>query len=229
MRVFLLISIVFFSLASQAAPSTSTNSTTNSFVKIKIASLQLFSSFSAFIYFQGDERNRVRLQKAKQQGNQAITLLPSSEIAVRNKWKQVIKYVDLYEDHNFDGIDMSLEASWSIHRKEFNKIIDPLISDDLAIIDDLQLNLESILSQYLGYANSTTGGYGVSFGETPLENKIEVVSQELERLVQADKKYQPLQKKWRYIKGTLAAYNSNVAPFVVLHTFENMREIIASY
>lgn len=77
-----------------------------------------------------------------------------------------------------------MEASCSIHRKEFNKIIDPLIRGDLAVIDDLQLKLESILSQYLGYANSSTGGYGVSFGETP---------------------------------------------FVVLHTFENMCEIIASY
>jgi len=48
-------------------------------------------------------------------------------------------------------------------------------------------------------------------------------------LVAKDAKYKPLARKWGYIEKTLLAYNSNVAPFVVMHTFDKMRTMIASY
>jgi hypothetical protein len=52
---------------------------------------------------------------------------------------------------------------------------------------------------------------------------------ELSELAQIDNKYQSLFKQWSYIQKPLLAYNTNVAPFIVLHTFDRMRKIIASY
>ena len=223
MKIFVLIGLMILSLASWA------EQPTDNYIKFKISSLQLFSSFSSFIYFQGNDRNRARLLTAKEQGNQAIALLPDSEVALKEKWKEITDFVALYQSYDFDGADMSLEAGWSIHQREFNKIIDDRATGEIQTIDEFQIKMETILSQYMGYANSTTGGYGVSYADIPLDKLVENMGQELIELAKTDSKYQPLQKRWNYIQGTLLAYNSNVAPFVVLHTFDGMRKMIASY
>jgi hypothetical protein len=217
--------VLSFILVSSA---THAESDTDNFIQFKISSLQLFSSFSSFIYFQGDDRNRTRLLNAKNQGDKAIASLPDSEIELKLKWLKISDFVDSYQAHSFDGVDMSLEAGWSIHQKELNVILDTRAASKVSGIEDVQIKMETILSQYMGYANSTTGGYGVSYGNVPLEQQIKTLNKQLVELAQADVQYQPLLKKWSYIQGTLLAYNSNVAPFVVLHTFDRMRKMIAS-
>lgn len=218
----LLISLILVSFVSRA------ESDSDPIIQFKISSLQLFSSFSSFIYFQGDDRNRTRLLNAKNRGDQAIAALPDSDVELKLKWKQISEYVESYQSHNFDGVDMSLEGGWSILQRELNELIAQKKATKATGISAIQINMETILSQYMGYANSTTGGYGVSYGDTPLEDQIKSLKQELAILADADSQYQPLVKKWSYIQGTLLAYNSNVAPFVVLHTFDGMRKMIAS-
>lgn len=222
MRTLLFISFIIFSLASRA------ETTNDTFVKFQISSLQLFSSFSSFIYFQGSERNIKRLLEARDNSNLIIAQLPDKEVELKAKWKEINDYIEANKDHQFDGADMSLEAAWSIHQREFNKIINKHTAGNIKIIDGIQIKMEAILSQYMGYANSTTGGYGVSFADVPLDKLIANLSKELDALEQADAKYQELNKLWNYIQKTLLAYNSNVVPFVVIHTYERMRKEIAN-
>lgn len=198
-------------------------------VEFKISSLQFFSSFSSFIYFQGDNKSKARLVDAKMRGDQAISALGESDIKLERKWKQITEYVDSYQGYNFDGVDMSLEGGWSILQGELSEIISESETDKISRIENIQMQMETILSQYMAYANSTTGGYGVSYGDTPLEERIHALQKELNDLSQSNEKYQPLLNKWNYIQRTLLAYNSNVAPFVVLHTFDGMRKMIAAY
>jgi hypothetical protein len=207
----------------------SAESNNDHLLQFKISSLQLFSSFSAFIYFQGDDRNRTRLMSAKTKGDQAISQLPDSEVRLKLKWIDISDFVASYKSHRFDGLDMSMEAGWSIHQKELIAILAERNTVEATGIADIQIKMETILSQYMGYANSTTGGYGVSYGNVSLEEQIEIMQKELSELVQADNKYQSLFKQWNYIQTALLAYNTNVAPFVVLHTFDRMRKIIAGY
>ena len=221
-KIVLAVSFIFVSLASRA------ESGSHPMIQFKISSLQLFSSFSSFIYFQGDDRNRTRLLNAKNRGDQAIAALPDSEVELKLKWKEISEYVESYQSYNFDGVDMSLEGGWSILQRELNELIAGKEVAKATGISAIQINMETILSQYMGYANSTTGGYGVSYGDTPLEDQIKSLQQEIIILADVDSQYQPLVKKWSYIQGTLLAYNSNVAPFVVLHTFDGMRKMIAS-
>lgn len=204
--------------------------------QFKISSLQLFSSFSSFMYFQGDDRNRARLFKAQARGDKALLALSTSSDELKSKWKQISEYTKSYQAQNTNGSDMSLEGGWSILQGELAQIVEDLekeptnsnsLSKQSEIIE-IQVRMEMILSRYMAYANSTTGGYGVSYGEIPLEKQIAEVNDRLTKLAKADEKYTPLAKQWRYIQGTLLAYNSNVAPFVVLHTFDRMRKLIAS-
>jgi hypothetical protein len=206
-------------------------SNNDNILQFKISSLQLFSSFSAFIYFQGDDRNRARLMSAKAKGDQAISQLPDSELKLKLKlkWIDLSDYVESNKSHRFDGLDTSMEVGWSIHQKELIAILAERDTAEATGIADIQIKMETILSQYMGYANSTTGSYGVSYGDLSLEEQIGIMQKELSELAQADNKYQPLFKQWNYIQTALLAYNTNVAPFVVLHTFDRMRKIIASY
>jgi hypothetical protein len=205
----------------------SAESNNDNLLQFKISSLQLFSSFSAFIYFQGDDRNRTRLLNAKEKGDQAISLLPNSKLKL--KWIDISNFVASYKTHRFDGLDMSMEVGWSIHQKELIAILAERNKVEATGIADVQIKMEIILSQYMGYANSTTGGYGVSYGNVSLEEQIEIMQKELSELAQADNKYQSLFEQWSYIHKALLAYNTNVAPFIVLHTFDRMRKIIAGY
>jgi hypothetical protein len=219
----LIISLAFFSLLSHG------DEYSDKVTQFKISSLQLFSSFSSFIYFQGDNRNRIRLMNAKNLGDQAISELPDSEVALKLKWKQVSDYVNDYQAYEFNGADMSLEGGWGLLQGELNVVISDLGLSAPKGISGIQVDLEVILGQYMAFANSTTGGYGVSNNDIPLEDQINTMTQTLIALAQADVKYQPLLRKWNYIRSTLLAYNSNVAPFVVMHTFDSMRTMIAEY
>jgi hypothetical protein len=209
----------------------SAESNNDNLLQFKISSFQLFSSFSAFVYFQGDDRNRTRLLNAKKKGDQAISLLPDSELKskLKLKWIDLSDYVASSISYRFDGLDTSMEVGWTILQKELIATLAERHTAKATGIVDIQIKMETILSQYMGYANSTTGGYGVSYGDLSLEEQIKIMQKELSALAQADNKYQSLFKQWNYIQTALLAYNTNVAPFVVLHTFDRMRKIIAGY
>ena len=224
----LVISFMFVSLASRA------ESDIENVTQFKIASLQLLSSFSSYIYFEGDSRNKTRLTQAKIQGDKALLELsiPNQELSL--KWKQISDYLD---SNQGDQFDVNLEAGWSILQLELSQILEKyevgLVVDKGTLTENnnsnLQVKMEVILSRYMAFANSTLGGYGITSKGEPLENQIKAVSVDLAELVEKDAKYKPLARKWSYIEKTLLAYNSNVAPFVVMHTFDKMRIMIASY
>lgn len=239
----LAISILFLSFACRA------ESETESLVQFKIASLQLLSSFSSYIYFEGDKRNTARLNQAKIYGDQALLKLTIPNPVLSLKWQQISDYLDASQGRQFD---VNLEAGWSILQVELEQIIETYEST-LALgkedaskgissnasssnansthvsISELQVKMETILSRYMAFANSTWGGYGISSKGTPLADQIKSVSKDMVELAEEDTKYIPLARKWKYIEKTLLAYNSNVAPFVVMHTYGKMREILATY
>ena len=220
-KTILIINFAFLSLFSHA------EEYADKVTQFKISNLQLTSYISSFIYFQGDDRNRNRLLNAKNLGDQAISRFPESEVKLKLKWQQVSDYITNYQSSDFDGENMSIGGGWDILHGELSLMISALESPSPGSISDIQVNLESILSRYMTFANSTAGGYSVKNSDTPLEEEIKSMDQALSGLAQADAKYLPLLRKWKYILGTLLAYNSNVAPFVVLHTFDGMRKMIA--
>jgi hypothetical protein len=229
MQYALIFSLIFFCLTCRA------ESDLEKVTQFKIASLQLLSSFSAYIYFEGDDLNKTRLQQAKIHGDEALVNLSDNNADLKLKWQQISAYVEASQGREFD---VNLEAGWSILLEELNQIIKqqevtvntPNVSiSDLSTITKLHVKMESILSRYMAFANSTLGGYGITSQGIPLENEIETVTLGLSKLAEKNAKYVKLSKKWEYIENTLLAYNSNVAPFVVMHTFDNIRKIIANY
>ena len=229
----LVITFMFLSLACHA------ESDVDKVVQFKIASLQLLSSFSSYIYFEGDKKSVARLNQSKMRGDQALSNLAIPNPALSLKWQQISDYLESSQGREFD---VNLEAGWSILQVELNQAVeayeDTLDLDKGEVpqglsaenkISNLQVKMETILSRYMVFANSTWGGYGISSKGIPLNEQIESVSKDMVELAEADDNYKPLARKWKYIEKTLLAYNTNVAPFVVMHTYEKMREMIAAY
>lgn len=214
---------------------THANTDARSLLEFKLASVQLSASFSAFLYFQGDKRNILRLHSARRNGDEALEKITSSSEVLTKRWKNIVYYLEKNSGHQFDDSDISLAVSWSLLQRELNEELDKLISnsneasssytitDNATEILTLQLKMENILSQYMTFANATTGSYGSIRNEIPFEQQIENITVDMNTLSQGKEQYDSLKRNWKYIKKTLLAYNSNIAPYIVLHTFDKMR------
>lgn len=203
-------------------------------LSFEVSTQQLSSAFSAFIYFEGGDKHLRRVQQAVAHSEDLFQALPDKTPAINNAWFAAKAHVKRYEDHVFNGFDMSLEGGWSIAQNELQAEIQSLkqarpVAADLQQGSDYQmlnfnLALETLLSQYMSIANSTTGGYGVSRGELSIEDRVAMTETLLDTLKTSGQNVDAISRKWQYIKKTILAYNSNIAPFVVIHTIETIRK-----
>jgi hypothetical protein len=230
-KFLLKISTLIFWLSSQV------QAQQTSLIEVKLATLQVSSSYSAFVYFQGDTRNLKRLQTALDKGNEVLTSLnvPSSEL--HKKWQQSIEHINSIKAYQFDGSDIGHDVKWSLLQKDLNAELVKLEgtskeaagSDSTFELLTLQLKMENLLSQYMTFSNAITGSYGSIRNEIPFEQQVENITTGLASFEVNNKNINKVRSKWKYIKKTLLAYNSNVAPFVVLHTYDKIRSEINAY
>lgn len=244
MKFFLFLTSIVFTSYTYA------DSNNRALIEFKLASTQLSASFSAFLYFQGDKRNILRLHSARKKGDEALAKLTPSSAELSKRWNNIVYYLEKNSGHQFDDSDISLDVSWSLLQRELNEELEKtflneskeLISSkkDLEVVSErvdsnvpflaksidilnLQLKMESILSQYMTFSNATTGSYGSIRNEVPFEQQVENITNEMEALSENTNQFDSLKRNWKYIKKTLLAYNSNIAPYIVLHTFDKMR------
>lgn len=206
-------------------------------LEVKLATLQLSSSYSAFVYFQGDHRNLKRLQTALSKGNDALTSLNVPSTDLQQKWQKSVQFVNAIQQYQFDGSDVGLDVKWSLLLKDLNEELSTFEdkSSNKKGVDAkmglllLQLKMENILSQYMTFSNAITGSYGSIRNEIPFEQQVENITTGLASFEGDNENINKVRSKWKYIKKTLLAYNSNVAPFVVLHTYDKIRSEIRAY
>ena len=206
-------------------------------IEVKLATLQLSSAYSAFVYFQGDKRNVKRLQTALGKGNEALTSLNVPSSNLHKKWQQSIEHINSIQAYQFDGSDIGHDVKWSLLQKDLNVELAKLESESKEVAENnstyelltLQLKMENLLSQYMTFSNAITGSYGSIRNEIPFEQQVENITTGLASFEVNNENINKVRSKWKYIKKTLLAYNSNVAPFVVLHTYDKIRSEINAY
>lgn len=212
--------------------STFANFDNRALIEFKLASVQLSASFSAFLYFKGDKRNILRLHSARKKGDEALAKLTLSSSVLNQRWQNIVYYLEKNSGHQFDDSDIGLGVSWSLLQRELNEELHALMANNNGEVTashnsmsllTLQLKMENILAQYMTFSNATTGSYGSIRNEIPFEVQIEKISDDIEQLSLNTEKLDNLKRNWQYIKRTLLAYNSNIAPYIVLHTFDKMR------
>jgi len=231
--------ITFFLLACVSILSWSQESGTHSgsdypLLNFEISSHQLSSAFSAFIYFEGGDKHLRNINQALTNTEAQLQALTIKNAGLEKAWADAKAHVERYEGHVFNGFDMSLEGGWSLVQnamqaeilalKQTNPVSDEAKQGQIYLLLSFRLSLEELLAQYMSIANSTTGGYGVSRGELSIEDRVAMTEDLLQKLKSSGANVDAINRKWQYIKKTILAYNSNIAPFVVIHTVDTIRK-----
>ncbi|WP_420589260.1 hypothetical protein [Bacterioplanoides sp.] len=193
--------------------------------QLELLSYRLSSSFATYIFFEGQQEYLQQAKQHLQQGSQLLASLPEQHPDIRQKWQTAQTFIADNENRSFEGFDMTLEAGWSLLTLDLQEKIAALNPrEQSSPAFRLRLELEQILVHYMKFANSTTGGYGVSRASDTIEDKVAraeaIINQSF-----ADNSH--LKRKWNYIKKTILAYNSNTAPYIVMRVFDDMRLMIS--
>jgi len=203
--------------------------------QLELLAHKLSSEFAAFIYFEGQQKYLIQAEKTAKQGQALIPTAITDKAAqadIAKYWQEAMEFINSNASASFNGIEMRLEAGWSLHMLELIEKISnykktltaPELTSNGKVIFELQIEIERLLSQYMKLANSTTGGYGVSRSGDPIEAKVERISKMMTQL--EDKPaLNKIKRKWTYIEKTILKYNENIAPYIVIHVVNDLRKL----
>ena len=192
--------------------------------QLELLSYRLSSSFATYIFFEGQQEYLQQAKQHLQQGSQLLASLPEQHPDIRQKWQTAQTFIADNENRSFEGFDMTLEAGWSLLTLDLQEKIAALNPrEQSSPAFRLRLELEQILVHYMKFANSTTGGYGVSRASDTIEDKVARAEAIINQSFADNSR---LKRKWNYIKKTILAYNSNTAPYIVMRVFDDMRLMI---
>jgi hypothetical protein len=193
--------------------------------KLELLSYRLSSSFATYIFFEGQQEYLQQAKQHLQQGSQLLASLAQQHPDIQKKWQTAQTFIADNENRSFEGFDMTLEAGWSLLTLDLQEKIAALNPrEHSSAAFRLRLELEQILVHYMKFANSTTGGYGVSRASDTIEDKVARAEAIINQSFADNGR---LQRKWSYIKKTILAYNSNTAPYIVMRVFDDMRFMIS--
>lgn len=214
MRFLFAVVIMFFTSITHAA---------NRFEELELLSYQTSSAFNAFIYYEGQEQEH--LQQAKRylaKGHVLTNNIEGDTAELAKLWQQADDFIAEHSSESAVGIDGGRDANWMLITQQINKILSKVNQEYSSEQIRLQVEMEKTLSMYMQYINSPVGGYSVLQSEITIDERVQTVSELLEKNSAINKR---LRRKWGYIKKTLLAYNSNAAPFIILRVYEDMRKI----
>lgn len=194
--------------------------------QLEIASYRLSSQFSAFVFFEGDDRYRQQLVDSRKNISQQITEL--GLIPISDAWQACNEFVTEKEQHVFDGTDQRLQIKFNIHNNQVYRAIEQLKSENklpsnTTQVSLLTLQLEKILAVYMASISSNMGG--IYTGQS-LPEMTEDFSQQISQLKNQKQLQGKLLRKWNFIKKNLVDTEQQAAPYITLYTIDNIRKIL---
>ena len=207
-------------------------------IDFEIAINQLSSYYRAYIFFDGDDKYKKPLLSIASNASKFDGVLKEKP-QLSTKWKAFIGQVHLNFEEGGAVHNVNLQANWTLKSDELNNELkvekkersshnvleDPLSEDYVRLI---LLRMEKILTSYMVLTNPV-GSYGISAESIDIDLQVVEVSTMLERLNLQDESLKRVSIKWNFIKKVLLKYNTRVAPFVVLHSYDKMRKDIDQY
>lgn len=215
--------------------------------QLEILSHRISSSFSALVFFDGQEKYLNQVNDFLDQGDRLLNQIQldgnqpsqqqspqhqSPQTQLKQQWQKARELVDSNSQSVADNLDI-FEYEWSLINQVIQKQIteiqqqhyknkNPLYSSPSVL---LQVELETILSLYMQHSTEIASG----FSTLPSQNSIETSVATVDTVLASDfSDNQRLQKKWRFIRRTLLDHNAESVPFIVLKIFDDMRTIIRS-
>ena len=207
-------------------------------IDFEISIKQMSSHYRAFIFFDGEEKYKKSLLSIASQASKYDEILEDKpQLSVR--WKAFINQLNRSFEDGSAVHDVNLQANWTLKSDELNNALNEEIKNNLPkALDEnpesqsyvrlVLLKMERILTSYMILTNPV-GSYGISAETIDIDLQVVEVTAMLERLNLENESLKRVARKWNFIKRVLIKYNTKVAPFVVLHSYDKMRKDIDQY
>lgn len=241
-KIVLFISFVVFATVTSAEENDDVN-LAKEIILFEANSYRVVTEFNVYA-MQKDKSSEQRLLDVLATGDQLSSLFSGQSERLAPSWTKYRSFA--WAKHNqVDGdIDTYVFNDMRILHKELLSIIDDVkkqVNSDLLPVKDLYtvsgvLLIEQLASEYLEMSAATFGTFGFTGSEQAIQ--IEVRSEAFERVIAELKKLyiddaeklkiiKKLALRWRFIKGTLLAYNERSAPFAISKTVGYIRRQLA--
>lgn len=241
---FLLASVfVFFALVTSANAQQGMNESNlaKEIILFEANSYRVVTEFNVYV-MQKDKRSEQRLLDVLEKGDKLSSLFNQQSTALAPSWNKYRTFT--WEKHNQDGGDTYIFNDMRILHKDLLAIVEDIkkqVNSDLLPAKDLNkvtgvLLIEQLASEYLEMSAATFGSFGFAGSEQAIQ--IEARSQAFEHVISELKKayaddaiklkaVKKLALRWKFIRGTLLAYNERSAPFAVSKTVGYIRKQLA--
>lgn len=215
----------------------STLSVADDFIDFEISANQLSSNYRAYIFFDGDRKYKKSIAAIVAKASSFDETL-SEKPQIRQQWHKLIEQVTrvLEDDNNIRNVNT--QAHWEVMLGDLNRTLkevesgsynqqfkDPKSADYIRL---LLLRMEKTLASYMALTNPV-GGLGISAESPNLEVKITEISEMLLLVNAQDDALKRVIKKWDFVKKILLKYNTDTAPYIVLHSYKKIRIDIAKH
>ena len=201
------------------------SATQNALQELNLVSYKLSSAYASYIFFEGSRKYQ---QQADQYFGEGVNLLTEVTDAaeLRKHWQKAGDFMNENKaGQTSKYANVSLETGWNLLFQEFQTVMDARLkgAEPVDPKDALELMLEKIRLQYMQFANAPTGGFGVIVTGTSIDEKVAQADKMIDEYFSDDL---PLTKKWGFIRKTILAYNSEVAPFIVTRVLDDMQALL---
>jgi hypothetical protein len=247
MKCLLVQVVIFCSLFSLSSISAAENSDEANLAKeiilFEANSYRVVTEFNVYA-MQKDKASEQRLFDVLVTGDQLSILFAEQSNSLAPSWNKYRTFV--WEKHSqTDGdIDTYVFNDMRIFHKDLLTIVNRIkkqVNSDLLPAKELYkvngvLLIEQLASEYLEMSAATFGSFGFAGSEQAIQiearsKAFERVIAELKKLYSKDvdklKAIKKLALRWKFIKGTLLAYNERSAPFAVSKTVGYIRKQLA--
>jgi uncharacterized protein YukE len=208
------------------------------FIDLEISINQMSSYYRAYIFFEGDERYKKPILAIAKNASNYDDLL-SNKPKLLQRWRIFIEQVN----RGFEGVgasrNINLQANWTLKNVELRNALNNELKEHAEnkqsadpkskyYVRLLLLRMEKILTAYMSLTNAL-GGLGVSAESIDIEAEILEVSNMLTLMNPQEDALKRVAKKWAFVSRVLLKYETRIAPYVVIHGYEKIREELGEY
>ena len=209
-----------------------TLSVASDLIDFETSANQMSSYYRAYIFFDGDQKYKASIVGITSKSSDYDALL-SEKPQLLNQWHTLVGLVNrvLEDDSNIRNVNT--QSHWEVMLGNLNRTLeeevengsynksfdDPKSKDYIRL---LLLRMEKTLALYMALTNPA-GGLGISAESPDLDVKIIEISDMLAVVDSQSDSLNRVVKRWSFVEKILLKYNTNTAPYIVLHGYGKMR------
>jgi len=210
----------------------SATSAASDFINFETSANQMSSFYRAYIFFDGDRKYKKSIVAIASKASDYDDLL-SENPQLLSQWHTLVDQVNRVLEDESNIRNVNTQAHWEVMLGSLNRTLKEEVASSSynkefkdpnseGYIRLLLLRMEKTLALYMALTNPV-GGLGISAESPDLDVKVMEVSNMLATVDLQNYSLNRVAKKWSFVKKVLLKYNTDVAPYIVLHSYKKIR------